>query len=225
VIRALVTDIEGTTTSISFVKDLLFPYSRARIADFVSEHAREPEIRILLDRLRDRTSNGTDREIIDLLHTYIDEDRKDPVLKDLQGRIWRHGYESSAFVSHLYPDVVPALRRWKERGIALYVFSSGSVEAQRLLFGHSQAGDLTPLFSGWFDTRAGKKTDPEAYRAIAMAIGTPASDIAFLSDVRGELDAAKAAGFSTYGVDREPGTDVGDHPRVTSFDQLSIERS
>jgi len=225
VIRALVTDIEGTTTSISFVKDVLFPYSRARIAGFVGDHAGEPEIRALLDLLRERTASGSDREIVDLLLAYIDDDRKDPVLKDLQGRIWRQGYESGALVSHLYPDVVPALRRWKDHGIALYVFSSGSVAAQLLLFEHSEAGDLTPLFSGWFDTRAGKKSDPDAYRAIAAAVGHPASAIAFLSDVRAELDAARTAGFSTYGVDREPGTDVGDHLRVVSFDQISIESS
>ena len=222
-IRALVTDIEGTTTSISFVKDVLFPYSRARLADFVNARAGDPGISALLDHLRDRTASGEDRQVVELLLRYIDEDRKDPVLKELQGRIWRHGYESGAFVSHLYPDVAPALRRLKERGLALFVFSSGSVEAQRLLFRHSQAGDLTPLFSGWFDTQTGKKSDPAAYRAIAGAIAEAPARILFLSDTLAELDAARAAGFSTRAVDRDATTSTGDHPRVTSFAQISIE--
>lgn len=222
-IRALVTDIEGTTTSISFVKDVLFPYSRARLAAFVSARAEDPEISALLDRLRDRTAGGKTEQVVELLLRYIEEDRKDPVLKQLQGLIWREGYESGAFVSHLYPDVAPALQRWKQRGIALFVFSSGSVEAQRLLFAHSEAGDLTRLFSGWFDTQTGRKTDPAAYRAIAEAVGGPADRILFLSDTLGELDAARAAGFVTRAVDRDSATSAGDHPQVTSFDQISIE--
>ena len=222
-IRALVTDIEGTTTSISFVKDVLFPYSRARLAEFVSEHAGDPEVSALLERLRGETAGGTNREIVELLLGYIDSDRKAPVLKQLQGRIWRHGYETGDFVAHVYPDVAPALRRWKQLGVALYVFSSGSVEAQQLLFKHSEAGDLSPLFSGWFDTRIGKKAEPAAYAAIAAAIGEPAGSIAFLSDVRAELDAAQAAGFVTFAVDRDSAFDAGTHRRVTSFDEISHE--
>jgi enolase-phosphatase E1 len=223
VIRALVTDIEGTTTSISFVKDVLFPYSRVKLADFVSEHAGDPEIAALLDRLRGETAGGTNAEVVELLLGYIAADRKDPVLKALQGRIWRHGYESGEFAADVYPDVEPALRGWKQRGVALYVFSSGSVEAQQLLFSHTQAGDLSSLFSGWFDTRIGRKTDPEAYRAIAAAIGEPAERILFLSDTLAELDAARAAGFATCAVDRDSAANAGAHRCVTSFDEIAHE--
>jgi enolase-phosphatase E1 len=223
VIRALVTDIEGTTTSLSFVKDVLFPYSRDKMAAFVRERAGDPEIAALLDRLRGETAGGTNAEVVELLLGYIAADRKDPVLKALQGRIWRHGYESGEFVAHVYPDVEPALRGWKQRGVALYVFSSGSVEAQQLLFSHTQAGDLSSLFSGWFDTRIGKKTDPEAYRAIAAAIGEPAENILFLSDTLAELDAARAAGFVTRAVDRDSATNSGSHRCARSFGEITHE--
>jgi enolase-phosphatase E1 len=223
VIRAVVTDIEGTTTSISFVKDVLFPYSRARLSAFVHERAGDTEISALLDRLRGETAGGTNGEVIELLLGYIDADKKDPVLKELQGRIWRHGYESGEFVAHLYPDVALALRNWKGLGLELYVFSSGSVEAQKLLFRHTEAGDLKPLFSGWFDTRTGKKTDPAAYRAISAVIGEPGESILFLSDTLAELDAARAAGLETCAVDRDGAADAGTHRRVTSFAEISVE--
>jgi enolase-phosphatase E1 len=223
VIRAVVTDIEGTTTSISFVKDVLFPYSRARLSAFVHERAGDTEISALLDRLRGETAGETNGEIVELLLGYIDADKKDPVLKELQGRIWRHGYESGEFVAHLYPDVAPALRSWKNLGLELYVFSSGSVEAQKLLFQHTEAGDLAPLFSGWFDTRTGKKADPAAYRAISAAITEPGERILFLSDTLAELDAARAAGLGTRAVDRDGSADAGTHRRVTSFAEISVE--
>jgi enolase-phosphatase E1 len=216
VIRALVTDIEGTTTSLGFVKDVLFPYSRVRLADFVREHAGDPE----LARLDAETGVTDTEQQIALLLRYIDEDRKDPVLKALQGRIWREGYESGAFVAHLYPDVLPALERWRRAGIALHVFSSGSIEAQRLLFAHTEAGDLTALFSGFFDTSTGKKTEASSYRAIAAAIGRAGAEIAFLSDTRAELDAARDAGFVTFAVARAGAPEPGGHACVASFEQL-----
>jgi enolase-phosphatase E1 len=221
VIRALVTDIEGTTTSIAFVKDVLFPHARARLPAFVRANARDPEVRRLLDALP--AGAADDEARIALLVRYIDEDRKDTILKDLQGRVWRDGYTSGAFVSHLYPEVAAALRRWRGAGVELHVFSSGSVEAQRLLFGHTAAGDLTPLFSGWFDTTTGKKNDPASYRAIADAMKLPPEEVGFLSDTPAELDAAREAGFSTWWVCRDgsAGADTG-HRRVTSFDDVSI---
>jgi len=223
VISALLTDIEGTTTSLSFVKDVLFPYSRDKMADFVRDQAGDPEISALLDRLRGETAGRTNGEVVELLLGYIATDRKDPVLKALQGRIWRHGYESGEFVAHVYPDVEPALRQWKQLGLALYVFSSGSVEAQQLLFSHTHAGDLSSLFSGWFDTGIGKKTDPAAYRAIAAAIGEPAEQLLFLSDTLAELDAARIAGFVTCAVDRDSAANAGAHRCVASFDEISLE--
>jgi enolase-phosphatase E1 len=219
VIRALVVDIEGTTTSIAFVKDVLFPYARARLADFVRAHAGDPEVSVELERLRAETGEGTEAALLTLLR-YMDEDRKDPVLKDLQGRIWREGYRTGAFVGHVYPDVPPALRRWQRSGLRLYVFSSGSIEAQKLLFAHTEAGDLTALFSGFFDTNTGKKTEPASFRAIAAAIDQPSGQIAFLSDVEAELDAAREAGFFTVWVDRGAGASAGAHPRIQSFDAL-----
>ena len=220
--RALLTDIEGTTSSIAFVKEVLFPYSRARLRDFVRAHASEPDTRALLDRLRGETPGSSDDEVAALLCRYIDQDRKHTVLKELQGRIWRHGYEAGDFVAHVYPDVAPALRRWKSAGLSLHVFSSGSVEAQKLLFRHSQAGDLTPLFSGFFDTTTGKKDDPAAYRAITAAIGEPPREIAFLSDTLAELDAARRAGLLTWRLDRDGEAGDGPHPCVSSFDQIGL---
>jgi enolase-phosphatase E1 len=222
VIRALLLDVEGTTTSIAFVKDVLFPYSRARLGDFLREHAGDPEVRAQLDRLRAQAGvDGIEAALATLLR-YIDEDRKDPVLKDLQGRIWREGYRTGAFVAHLYPDVAPALRRFKQAGLLLYVFSSGSIEAQKLLFLHTEAGDVSELFSGFFDTSSGKKTDADSYRTIAASIGLPAAEIAFLSDVVAELDAAREAGLVTLWVDRDSAAGGGSHRRVTSFDGLAL---
>ncbi len=219
-IRALVLDIEGTTTSIAFVKDVLFPYSRARLADFVREHVSDPEVLAELDRFRAETGSQDAEAAIATLLRYIDEDRKDPVLKQLQGRIWREGYRTGAFVAHVYPDVAPALRRWKRSGLSLYVFSSGSVEAQKLLFSHTELGDLTELFSGFFDTTTGRKTEAASYRRIATSIGRPAAEVAFLSDVEAELDAAREAGFVTVWVDRDSAPNAGAHRRIASFDQL-----
>jgi enolase-phosphatase E1 len=178
------------------------------------------------------TENGgmcDDRMIVEVLQGWIDEDRKHTALKALQGMIWADGYRSADFTAHIYPDAAPALTAWKEAGIPLYVYSSGSIPAQRLFFGHSDAGDLTPLFSGWFDTEIGGKRDPDSYRKIAEAVGIAPSDILFLSDVVEELDAARVAGLATVLVDRRddyPQPRTGDathgHPRVESFADVAL---
>ena len=218
-VTALVTDIEGTTTSVSFVYDVLFPYARAEIPGYIRAHV--SELSGLLDEVRQAQGDASlDVEgCIAALLGWMDEDRKIAPLKTLQGWIWRRGYEDGAFAGHLYPDVAPCLRRWRTQGLRLYVYSSGSVEAQRLLFGHTDEGDLTPLFSGWFDTGVGGKKEVSSYTRIADEIGVPPDAVLFLSDNPDELSAASRAGFEVIGLDRPGNHFVLDGwPAVTSFD-------
>ena len=198
--RAILTDIEGTTSSIAFVAETLFPYARERLPAFVAAHPRDAAP-ILAE-----VSAMEPGDPVATLTRWIDEDRKATPLKTLQGMIWADGYRERAFTGHVYPDAVAALRRWHEAGIALYVFSSGSVAAQKLLFGHSDAGDLTPLFSGYFDTTTGPKREAASYQAIADAIGLAADEILFLSDTPQEIAAAREAGLSALLIDRDGGS-------------------
>lgn len=197
-IRAVVTDIEGTTSSLSFVKEELFPYARERLPDFVLARQGDPQVRQLLEEVRCIVGCSLDLdEVIGQLLKWSDADEKIPPLKALQGMIWETGYRKGDFQGHVYPDAVAKLKAWKDAGIRLYVFSSGSVPAQKLLFRYTRWGDLTPLFSGFFDTRIGPKRDPESYRKIAAEIGLQPQAILFLSDVKQELEAAEAAGMKT----------------------------
>ncbi|MBS0590040.1 MAG: acireductone synthase, partial [Proteobacteria bacterium] len=198
-IRAIVTDIEGTTSSIDFVKDVLFPYARTRLPAFIETHADKPDVQHWLHEAAREAGlvSASRQEIIALLLHWIDEDRKATSLKALQGLIWEDGYASGEFRGHVYPDVRKNLEKWREQGLALYVYSSGSVAAQKLLFGYSEAGDLTPLFSGYFDTTIGAKREADSYRRIAEAIAIPAMEILFLSDIEQELDAAAHVGMQT----------------------------
>jgi enolase-phosphatase E1 len=148
------------------------------------------------------------------LQRWIDQDRKATPLKTIQGRIWAEGYEKGAFRGHVYPDAADALRAWNAAGYRLYVYSSGSVEAQRLIFRHSDQGDLEPLFSGWFDTKAGPKRETGSYARIAEAIGEAPGAILFLSDVQAELDAAADAGLRTILIDRTGQTGVNSFAEV-----------
>ena len=226
---AILTDIEGPTSSISFVKDVLFPYARRALPGFVAAHGDEPEVRKWLDAVA--VENGgmcQDEMIVETLQGWIDQDRKHTALKALQGMVWEAGYRDADFTAHIYPDAAPALRAWHAAGHPLYVYSSGSVPAQKLFFGHSDAGDLTPLVSGWFDTEIGGKREAASYRRIAEAIGVPASEIVFLSDVVEELDAARAAGLRTVLLDRRqdyPQPRQGDathgHARAESFAEIA----
>ena len=220
--RAIVTDIEGTTSSLSFVHDVLFPYARRHIADFVRTHHHEPGVREQLQAVL-ATANrplSTDEIIAELLQ-WMAEDKKITPLKMLQGMIWEDGYRRGAFTGHLYEDAARKLKEWHGQGTQLYVFSSGSVQAQRLLFSHSDYGDLTPLFSGYFDTRIGAKREADAYFKIAGEIGAAPAESLFLSDIKEELDAARAAGFKTLWLVRS-----GDlqphaaHRQVRSFDDI-----
>jgi enolase-phosphatase E1 len=153
---------------------------------------------------------------------WIAEDRKATPLKALQGMIWREGYETGAYRAHMYPEVAAKLREWKQRGLRLYVYSSGSVAAQKLFFAHSDAGDLTPLFDDYFDTEIGGKREADSYRRIVSAIGFPANEVLFLSDIAAELDAARAAGLRTMQLCRPRGgcTPGSGHPCVADFDSI-----
>lgn len=224
-VDAIVTDIEGTTTRITFVTEVLFPFARRHMALFVRDHGGEPEVRAELDEVRAQEGrpDASDEEVVEILLGWMKEDRKTTPLKTLQGLIWVRGYESGELLGHVYPDAVEALRRWQGEGRKLYVYSSGSVAAQRLLFGHSEAGDLTPLFSGYFDTKVGMKREAESYRRIAQEIGLPAERILFLSDIPVELTAARTAGMQTVGLlrDHDPMAAMeGDW--VRGFDEIDL---
>ena len=222
-IRAVVTDIEGTTSSLSFVKDVLFPYARERLAAFIAEHGDEPEVAPLLEDARAEMGrpDATADEVAKRMIQWIDEDRKITPLKALQGIIWEAGYRDGDFTGHMYRDAAERLRRWHAEGIRLYIYSSGSVYAQKLLYGHSDFGDLTPLFSGYFDTRIGGKRESDSYRAIVEEVGLPAGEILFLSDIVEELDAAEAAGMKTYWLVRDGDLDpAARHRQVRDFDTI-----
>ena len=231
--KTILTDIEGTTSSIAFVKDVLFPYARAALPGFVARRGGEEEVRRWLDVAAiDAGGVCKDDVLVEVLQGWIDADRKHTALKALQGMIWEAGYQQGAYTGHVYPDTAPALQKWKAAGHEIYVYSSGSIAAQKLLFGHSDAGDLTPLLSGHFDTEVGGKREVQSYARIAQAIGREPSDIVFLSDVVEELDAAREAGMETVLLDRpedyrQPriGEAAHGHRRVTSFAGLNLESS
>ena len=203
-IRAILTDIEGTTSSITFVTETLFPYARARMADYVAAH---PETVVDVP--------GDDP--VATLLGWIDIDAKETPLKTLQGLIWAEGYADGTLRGHVYPDAVAGLRRWHAVGLALYVFSSGSIAAQKLIFGHSVAGDLTPLFSGYFDTMTGPKRAAASYAKIADTIGLSVGNILFLSDTPVEIAAARDAGMAALLIDRD-----GNAGDISRFDEVRL---
>jgi enolase-phosphatase E1 len=223
-IRAIVTDIEGTTSSISFVKDVLFPYARKRLPAYVETHADKPEVQHWLHEAAKEAGliEASRQEVIELLQRWIDEDRKSTALKALQGMIWQDGYEEGEYRSHMYPEVAARLHAWRGEGLHLYVYSSGSVPAQKLLFRYSEAGDLTPVFAGYFDTETGPKRETESYRRIVEAIGERPEHVLFLSDIVEELDAAQAAGLKTGWLLRPPLEMPAQprHPAYASFDAI-----
>ncbi|MEM6162161.1 acireductone synthase [Erwinia sp. P6884] len=225
-IRAIVTDIEGTTSDIRFVHNVLFPYARENMAAFVAGFQHRDDVAGALTDLRDEIGQpeaGVE-DLISVLFSFMDEDRKSTALKAIQGMIWRDGYLSGRFTGHLYPDVLPALRAWRQQGVDLYVYSSGSVAAQKLLFGYSDEGDITALFSGYFDTHVGAKRETDAYRAIAAKTGLPPDALLFLSDIRQELDAAQEAGWHTLQLIRGDADSESRHQQVNRFDQINLER-
>ena len=222
-IKAILTDIEGTTSDIAFVHQVLFPYALEKLPAFVREHAEDAQVAPILQDTREHIGqpDATQDELIEMFQRWIATDQKVTPLKTLQGLIWKSGYEQGDFTGHVYADAVAELKAWKTAGLALYVYSSGSEQAQKLLFGHSDAGDITPLFSGYFDTRLGGKKEQASYTAIADALEVSPADILFLSDVEAELDAAEMAGMDTCLLAREQPEVTSRHPVAQNFHDVS----
>jgi enolase-phosphatase E1 len=229
-VQAVVTDIEGTTSSLSFVKQVLFPYAERVLEQYVKDNLDSGFVASVMDDTAQRSGLARDDTpaLIAQLLAWSRQDEKVPPLKELQGVIWQRGYEEGAYKAHLYPDAIARLREWHSLGIPLYVYSSGSVMAQKLFFRFSEAGDLSGLFTGHFDTSIGPKRNADSYRRIATSLGIAPGELLFLSDVVEELDAAKAAGWQTCWIQRpedgfvEPVASER-HPVCSSF--MSVELS
>ena len=225
-IRALLLDIEGTTTPIEFVHQVLFPYARARAAEYLACNQESADVLEAIALLRkEHAAEKPDATYVVLEYVYslMDRDKKSPGLKALQGLIWQDGYKSGELRGQVYPDVVPAFERWRARGIDIYIYSSGSVLAQRLLFGSTEAGDLTTFLKDYFDTAVGPKVSPDSYGVIAARIHVPPPEILFVSDVGQELDAARTSGMRTAlcvrgRSDAPPGS--VSHPVIRSFAEI-----
>ncbi len=209
--KFILTDVEGTTTSISFVHNTLFPFAKERLKEFVEKNSGKKEIQDILAKT----------SVPELLH-WIEIDKKEPLLKNLQGYIWDEGYRSGEIKGHVYPDVLPALQKWKEAGIGLGVYSSGSVKAQHLIFEFSSAGNLRPFFTHHFDTAVGHKREVQSYINITHELKLAPEDVLFLSDIKEELDAARSAGMKTIQLVRQDDVVTGDHPTVTNFSDITV---
>lgn len=222
-VAAVVTDVEGTTSAIDFVHEVLFPYARDTLPTWLVAHRQDPEVAHWVEQVVAEAGLPADGEgVAELLQGWIDADRKHTALKALQGMIWREAFESGQFRSHVYPDAVFQLRHWHAQGLPLYVYSSGSVEAQRLYFRHTAAGDLSALFQGHFDTTTGPKRAADSYRKIAAAIGCEATGVLFLSDIEAELDAASEAGWQCIQIVRAGTTASDRHPNVSRLDEIEL---
>ena len=232
-VKLILTDIEGTTSSISFVKDVLFPYAADHLPAFVKENINDEKVQTALQQTAELaaedgeniSADNTDALIARLLQ-WISEDRKATPLKTLQGLIWKTGYENGDYQAHMYPDATEYLKKWHDSGLPLYVYSSGSVKAQELFFGYSQDGNLLPLFKGHFDTLMGGKRETQSYLNILAELqkthaGLNAADVLFLSDIEEELDAAKEAGMQTVWLLRDSDIPAGaEHKAVKSFAEI-----
>lgn len=225
-VRFILLDIEGTTTDIHFVHQVLFPYSAERLPAYVQAHQADLAVRVALQSVKDTVFQEEHRTIQDdesipVLMGWIQQDRKHTALKQLQGLIWKDGFEKGHYQGHVYDDVPQALRNWQRQGIGLGIYSSGSVQAQKLLFGYSVCGDLTPFFSHYFDTTVGGKKEVASYSNIVAALDLPPLEVLFLSDVEAELDAARLAGLRTIQLLREGTVPSEKHENVRNL--LSIE--
>lgn len=237
--RAVLLDIEGTTSSVRYVYDVLFPYAREHLADFLARRGQEPAVVAVCEQLaRDAEASSLEEfvggdthdelareRIVAEAHRLMDSDAKTTGLKALQGLIWEEGYAAGGLRSHVYDDVPPALRAWHEQGRVLAIYSSGSVTAQKVFFAHTESGDLTPLFRAHYDTTVGPKRDAGSYARIVADLGVPASDVLFLSDVPAELDAAKAAGLATGLVVRPGNAPVSEpitHAVIHTFAEIEM---
>ena len=237
----LLLDIEGTTCPVSFVSDVLFPFAKQELSQYIKQHwDKSPHDKPIqtakkewLDdqspesiQLKQQVMQGGTEEIdalIQYLKHLISIDKKSTALKDLQGRIWEHGYNNGDLKSQLYPETAECLREWREQGITLSVYSSGSIQAQKLLYRHSPAGDLEKVFSHWFDTHTGPKKSTESYRTIAKQLQSSPNKIWFVSDNGSECDSARSAGMHTLFSLRKgnPDRDPRDHTVVQSLREVS----
>ncbi|MEO8482412.1 MAG: acireductone synthase [Acidobacteriota bacterium] len=238
-VRLVLLDIEGTTTPIAFVHDVLFPFARLRLGDWLTRHAGTDSRRDIVETLRVEHAadlargeavgpgydNQDDNAVVAYATWLMDRDRKSPGLKRWQGLIWEEGYQAGLLHGEVYPDVPPAIRRWRMSGVDVAIYSSGSELAQRRLFASTAHGDLTPLFSGFFDTAVGPKTEPTSYRRIASALAHEPASTLFVSDVTHELRAADAAGCQTR-LCLRPGNanqpDAGGYVTLTSFADIQL---
>ena len=229
-------DIEGTTCPVSFVAEVLFPYADAQLEAFVEAHGQDREVDQLLTEAQTHWQQDSSASVAGLpwqsntsvvpyLRWLMAMDRKVTPLKQLQGLIWEQGYAAGELEGPLFADVAPALRRWSREGLGLAVYSSGSVQAQKLLYGHSDAGDLRPLFGGWFDTRSGSKQEADSYRTIADALEIAPERMLFISDSASELEAASKAGMAVLFSDREgnPSRECMGFERIKSFSTLQLK--
>jgi enolase-phosphatase E1 len=223
-IRAIVVDTAGTTTDLNFIKDTLFAYSVKALPDFLKEN----ESNVLVDNcicdVKDialEPDADLDR-VVEILQQWVEEDRKATPLKTLQGLIWKQGYARGEFTGHIFPDFIEAIERIKQNNMRIYSFSSGSAEAQKLLFSHSDAGDLTPHFDGHFDTRTGNKLFKQAYCNIINTISLAPKQVLFISDVVEELKAAEEAGMRTMQMVRSQDQRTGSHKQIASFKELTF---
>ena len=232
---AILLDIEGTTTPVAYVFGVLFPFARDRVAGFLATEGEDPAVQADLYRLRQEYESDAAQGLplpgwqgtqaiaaVPYIQHLIACDRKSTGLKSLQGKIWQQGYHSGKLRSQIFPDVKPAFERWTAADKKLFIFSSGSVQAQQLIFRYCEAGDLTPFLSGYFDTQSGPKKEPASYCNIATSIGLPARDILFISDVVAELSAAQTAGMATL-FSQRPGNhslDAGEFTAIQNFDGL-----
>jgi enolase-phosphatase E1 len=234
-VRGILLDIEGTTTPIAFVHDVLFSYARTHVKNYLANHAASEGVRKDLELLREEhavdlrsgeqpppltTELGS---VANYVNWLIDLDRKSTGLKSLQGKIWHDGYSDGTLHAQVFPDVAPAFARWRVAGITISIFSSGSALAQQLLFAHTEAGDLTSFITSYFDTSVGKKGEPESYRCIAEAMEFPPSEVLFVSDVVSELAAAREAGMKTVLSIRpgnQPQQDADQYQSIESFEEL-----
>lgn len=226
-VRFILLDIEGTTTDIHFVHQVLFPYSAERLPAYVNDHANDSSVLEAIQSVQQTIREEESRDInhaeaIEVLLNWIQQDRKHTALKQLQGLIWKEGFEQSHYQGHVYEDVPRALRNWKQKGIGLGIYSSGSVQAQKLMFGHSVAGDLTHLFSHYFDTKVGGKRDVESYRHIVAELNLAPIDVLFLSDIEAELDAARLAGLRVVQIVRDGTIPSSKHEQAPNL--LAVEQ-
>jgi enolase-phosphatase E1 len=238
-VRTILLDIEGTTTSLAFVHDTLFPYAQAHVKQFLEQHQLSEGVRADLSGLRQEHSadvlaaldppaldHNLPQSQLESMVSYIEWlmacDRKSTALKSLQGKIWAEGYQSGKLRAPVFDDLPGAFRRWREQNRSIAIFSSGSVLAQQMLFAHTSAGDLTPYVFAYFDTNIGAKSDAASYQKIAVTLERSADEIAFISDVTAELDAASTAGLQVVLCERTGNRPQppNPHPRIWTFENV-----